>query len=149
MALLLIGYGNTLRSDDGAGPLVARAAAAWGLPHLQALAVQQLTPELAEPLAVADRALFVDARVERPDGGVEVTRLGSAGGPIGLGHTGDPRWLLALAQAVYGRRPRAWLVTVPAATVAFGEQLSPTAERGVETVLALVALLTCRWYGEL
>ncbi len=59
----MIGYGNTLRSDDGVGPRVAMAVASWGWPGLKAIAVHQLTPELAEPLAAAELAIFVDARL--------------------------------------------------------------------------------------
>jgi len=32
---LIIGYGNTLRGDDGAGPRVAEAVAGWGLPNVR------------------------------------------------------------------------------------------------------------------
>jgi hydrogenase maturation protease len=44
--LLVIGYGNELRSDDGVGPRVARAVAEWRLPGVEAIAVHQLTLEL-------------------------------------------------------------------------------------------------------
>ena len=60
--ILVIGYGNTLRSDDGVGPRVAMAVASREWPGFNAIAVQQLTPELAEPLAAAELAIFVDAR---------------------------------------------------------------------------------------
>ena len=50
---LVIGYGNELRGDDAVGPLVARTAESWQRPGLRALAVQQLTPELAEDIAGA------------------------------------------------------------------------------------------------
>jgi hydrogenase maturation protease len=138
---LVIGYGNPLRGDDAAGREVAAAVAGWGLPDVQALAVHQLTPELAGPLAGARLAVFVDA-YHAPDGGaVNVRRLGRARGPAALGHTGDPRFLLGLAQALYGRRPRAWLVTVPGVDFAFGETLSPAAWDGVRDALRRVAQL--------
>ncbi|MGF1587982.1 MAG: hydrogenase maturation protease [Pleurocapsa sp.] len=61
MHYLVIGYGNTLRSDDGAGQSAANQIAAWGLPNVRSLAVHQLTPELAEDIANADTVIFVDA----------------------------------------------------------------------------------------
>ena len=61
--LLVIGYGNELRGDDGVGPRVARAVSDWRLPGVTALAVHQLAPELAEPLSLSDAAVFVDAAV--------------------------------------------------------------------------------------
>ena len=50
---LVIGYGNTLRGDDAVGPRAAAAVHGGGLPGVDALAVAQLTPVLAEPLAAA------------------------------------------------------------------------------------------------
>ena len=64
--LLVIGYGNTLRRDDGVGPGVAEAVAALGLPGVQTLACALLTPELAEPVARAGMVVFVDAAVDAP-----------------------------------------------------------------------------------
>ena len=60
---LVIGYGNELRRDDGLGPQAARAVAGWGMPGVLALSCHQLTPELAEIVADAEEALFIDAAV--------------------------------------------------------------------------------------
>jgi hydrogenase maturation protease len=61
---LLIGVGNRLRGDDGAGYRLAELLAAEPHPTAapwQVLAVQQLTPELAAAIAIANAVLFVDA----------------------------------------------------------------------------------------
>src|SRR5689334_21377694 len=118
---LLIGYGNTLRSDDGVGPRIAIDAASWGLPRLETIAVPQLTPELAELLASAELVIFVDARQAEIGAAVEVSLLEAANLVEALAHASDPRWLLALTKAAYGHRPRAWLVTVPAVDFSLGE----------------------------
>ncbi len=60
-SILVMGYGNMLRSDDGVGQQVARAVAKWEIPNVDAIAVHQLTPELAERLTKTDIAIFVDA----------------------------------------------------------------------------------------
>src|SRR5262249_5822451 len=105
--LLVIGYGNELRCDDGVGPRAARAVAAWQLPGVAAVAAHQLTPELAERIGAAERVVFVDAG----PGDVVLTRSIEPGrAALVLGHTGEPRELLALAEALYGRRPEAWLI---------------------------------------
>jgi hydrogenase maturation protease len=140
--IVVIGYGNELRRDDAAGPLVARAVAARKHPRARALAVHQLAPELAEVLAGASIAIFVDAAattesaVARP--------ILDVRGPERLGHTSDPAWLLGLTEAVYGCRPTAWLVTLPAADLGHGKGLSPTAKRGVRQALELVEGLIAR-----
>jgi hydrogenase maturation protease len=136
--LIVIGYGNELRGDDAAGPRIARAVAAWGLPGVRALAIQQLAPELAADLAQADCAIFVDAyQAETHTARAEVRALDRLASASSTWHTGDPRQLLALTQAVYGRAPRAWLVAVPAVGFEYGAPLSPAAQAGVESGLAI------------
>jgi hydrogenase maturation protease len=139
--VFVIGYGNTLRADDGAGPRVAARVSAWGRSGLTAMAVHQLTPELAEPLAEAGLAIFVDARLADEGAEVKIVALEPSGSGEMNGHTSDPQSLLALAQAIYGHHPRAWLVTVPAADVTLGERLSLGAEDHVEDALAGIAAL--------
>jgi hydrogenase maturation protease len=132
---LVIGFGNTLRSDDGVGPRVASAVAGWGLPGVVAIAVHQLGPELAGPLAEAGRAFFVDARLAGESESYQVRPVEAADVAPTFGHTGDPRALLALTQAAFGRHPAAWSITVPATVLDFGEGLSPPAGRAMADAL--------------
>ncbi|MGA1285390.1 MAG: hypothetical protein ACO34J_15215 [Prochlorothrix sp.] len=57
---LIIGYGNTLREDDGVGYCMAEAIAQWNLTGIESKAVHQLTPDLAAHLAEVDRVIFID-----------------------------------------------------------------------------------------
>jgi hydrogenase maturation protease len=142
-AILVIGYGNTLRGDDGVGPRAASAVAALGLPGVIAKAVPQLIPELAEPLAAARLAIFIDACLGSDGTDVEIRPIGPADPSGVLGHLEDPGRLLALTRAVFGTCPPSWLVTIPAADFAVGEGLSPTAERGLEAALRRITALAC------
>lgn len=146
--IIVIGYGNPLRGDDGVGQRVAEAVSEWGLSTVRVLSVQQLTPELADPLAAADLAIFVDAGIARPGGTTRVKPLEPAGLGTAIGHTGDPRSLLRLARIAFGRHPRAWSITIPATSIAMSEGLSPDAERGMEDALRHIALLVSREVGE-
>jgi hydrogenase maturation protease len=128
---LVIGYGNTLRRDDGAGPRVAESIAALGLPEVQALACALLTPELAEPVARAGAVVFVDGSVEAPRQ-VQLRRLEPADSSRILAHAADPRTLLALARDVFGHVPRAWWLTIPIEDLGIGEDLSLLARHGME-----------------
>jgi hydrogenase maturation protease len=145
---LVIGYGSELRGDDAVGRHVARQAAGWRRPEVRALSVHQLTPELAEPLSEADVAVFVDASADGVAGAVQLRRLDAAPGAA-PGHTSDPRWLLALTEALYGRRPEAWLVTVPASSFGLGEGLSAAAEHGASVALWEINRLVCARNREL
>jgi hydrogenase maturation protease len=138
--LLVIGYGNELRSDDTVGPRVARAVVGWGRMGTNGIAVHQLTPELAALLGETSVVVFVDAYGESEGGEVRLRPL-EAGPSAALGHTSDPRWLLALAEALYGRRPEAWLLTIPAADFGLGRRLSPAAQAGARSALRQIRRL--------
>jgi len=138
---LVIGFGNTLRGDDGVGTHVAGVAASWGLPGLRSLAVAQLTPEQAEPLAAAELVIFVDARLGGRGEAIEVRSIEPSESCGTISHVSDARSMLALARAVYGCQPRAWLITIPAADFSLGERFSPIAKRSAEAALARVCTL--------
>lgn len=127
--LLVIGYGNTLRRDDGVGPKVVEAIAALNLPGVQTLVCAQLTPEFADPISRVSRVVFVDAAVDAPCE-VQLRKLEPAETSQIMAHAADPRTMLALARDVFGHAPEAWWLTIPVEELGFGEELSPLAQRG-------------------
>jgi hydrogenase maturation protease len=137
--MLVIGYGNSLRSDDGAGVRVAEAVAAQGLPGVMALAVHQLTPELAERLADVELAVFVDARVGGDGLEAAISPVEPSSPLCPNGHLSDPRSLLALARWLYGHSPRAWLLTVPGVQFSIDAEISETAARGIDRAVERIA----------
>ena len=67
--ILIIGYGNSLRGDDGAGLLLAEGLEeAWQARQVEVerLAVHQLTPELTLEISREEvtSVVFVDTRAE-------------------------------------------------------------------------------------
>src|ERR1035437_2579675 len=132
--LLVIGYGNTLRSDDGVGPKVADAVAALALIGVRALACPLLTPELADPVSQARVAVFVDSAVGAPLE-VRLRKLAPADTSQIMAHAASPATLLALARDVFGRAPEAWLLTIPAEHIGIGEEPSAFTRRGLETAV--------------
>lgn len=136
--VVLIGYGNDLRSDDGAGQWVARAVADWNLPQLRAIAVHQLTPDLCALLVEAEHAFFVDASLlnEAP---FVVEQLAPSAQSSPSGHSSQPGNLLALAEALYGHRPQAWLIQIAAHSYDFGLQLTPATRQACTQALEWLA----------
>lgn len=133
--ILVVGYGNLLRQDDGIGQHIANTIAAWNLPQVKAMAVHQLTPELAEWLLKAEIAIFVDAYPMTTSQDLCIQPLELAESGMTSGHSCDPQSLLALTQAVYGYHPRSWWVMVPGVNFELGEALSPIADQGIQTAL--------------
>ena len=135
VSLLVIGYGNTLRSDDGVGSRVAEAVQELDLPGVTALSCALLTPELADPISKAGRVIFVDAAVDAP-AGVELRPISAAETTQILAHAADPCTLLALARDVFGQIPKAWWLTIPVENLGIGEELSEKARRGFDRAVA-------------
>jgi hydrogenase maturation protease len=133
-SLLVIGYGNSLRSDDGVGPKTAEALAELNLPGVRTLSCHQLTPEMAVPIAAAQCVVFVDAAVDSKTS-VDLQELEPAGPGQTMAHAPDPRQLLKLAREIFGRTPSAFLITIPAENLDFGEQLSARAQQGSREAL--------------
>ena len=132
--LLLIGYGNTLRSDDGVGPRVVETIAGLNLPGVQTLVCALLTPELADPISHAERVLFVDAAVDAPRE-VQLRPLQPAESSQIMAHAADPRTLLALSRDVFGHAPQAWWLTIPVENLGIGEELSEVAQAGMKEAI--------------
>ena len=121
--ILIIGYGNTLRGDDGVGPRVAEAIAALGLPGVRTLACPLLTPELADPISRVEKVVFVDAAVDAPRD-VQWRELQPNESSQIMAHAADPRTMLALSRDVFGHVPAAWWLTIPAVDLGFHEAFS-------------------------
>jgi len=126
--VLVIGYGNTLRGDDGVGPRVAEAVGNLRLPRVRTLICPLLTPELADPISRVAKVIFVDAAVDAPKD-VQWRKLKPNETSQIMAHAADPKTMLALARDVFGKVPEAWWLTVPAVDLGFSEQFSPTVQR--------------------
>jgi hydrogenase maturation protease len=139
--LLVVGYGNTLRGDDGVGQCIAIAIEAMGLPEVRTIVIHQLAPELAETISRIDTVVFVDAAVGIGNE-VRVSELQPQNSAAMMAHAPAPGTLLALTRHLYGRAPHAWLLSIPVANLAFGEALSDLGKRGVATA---VEIIRSRW----
>jgi hydrogenase maturation protease len=134
--LLVIGYGNPLRGDDGVGVHVAHLLGDSGVsPEASILARHQLTLELAEPISRAAGVIFVDASALASPGEIieQVVEAQTAPGP--WTHDASPEGLLSAALELYGHAPPATLIGVGGADFGFGENLSPVVEALVPQIV--------------
>jgi hydrogenase maturation protease len=141
--LLVIGYGNTLRRDDGVGPEVAGQVEALHMPGVRTLVCHQLTPELAETISRSVRVVFVDADA-KATGEAALRPIEAAEAGQILAHATDPRSLLALSKQIFGVVPEAWVLAVPVEDLGFGEGLSPRAAAGLTVALRQIQALVRR-----
>jgi hydrogenase maturation protease len=140
-SILVVGYGNELRCDDGAGVRAAEELESMRLEGVDILTRQQLVPEIAETVSRAESVIFLDAMDAGADASVEVRSIQPSSTTDVLTHSCEPQALLALTQAVFGRCPRAWSVTIPGNDFDFGRRLSARAIAGIETAVREVSRL--------
>lgn len=146
--ILVVGYGNPLRSDDSLGLLAVDALTA--LPELasdssiEIRKCHQLMPELAEKIARASLVIFIDACMasdENPPGSLHSSEIEfDLRSSITLGHHCTPAELVSFSAALFGGAPKALLVSLAAASFHYGESLSDPVQKGLPSLIDFVTM---------
>jgi len=131
--VLLIGYGNPGRLDDGLGPALAQRMAERGLPNVRIDSDYQLSVEDAAAAAEADTVIFADADTKGPEPfWLKRLELGSVR-PSFSSHSVSPEGVLALARELFDAKTEAWLMGIRGYEFnEFGEGLSPRAMNNLD-----------------
>jgi hydrogenase maturation protease len=134
---LIIGLGNTLRGDDGAGVRAAERLAAE-FPRADLALTQGLHPELAERMNGCHTVLFIDASVDVHR--LAVALLDPPASPTAPGtHTVSPEELLAVCARLFPSPPlQTFLIEIPAFSCDFSEHMTPATERMVDLCVELL-----------
>ena len=142
--ILIVAYGNPLRSDDGvawrAADLLAQKLSES---KAKILRLHQLAPELSEAISHFATVIFIDAAAvddKTVPGQIHVQEIApqSRADPSHFTHAVSPQTVVALAATLYGAKPRAFLVTVTAACFDHGDALSPSVEAVLPTLVSEV-----------
>jgi len=161
-SLLIVGYGNTSRRDDGVAlHVLRRLRAVLGLSlddweansslcpdggarkPLAMICMHQLAPEMAELVAQYDAVIFMDAHVAaagwEPVAWQELCPAYQTGL---VGHHLKPSVILALSRSLYGHSPRGYTLSILGHDFDFGETLSPeTSDLAGEALFLLLGLI--------
>ena len=133
--ILVIGYGNPGRGDDGLGPAIATRLEALQIPSLSVESDYQLSIEHAALAAEHDIVVFADAA--RDAEGLFYFRPVAPGpaGTLGL-HSVTPAEVLFLARSCFNASPQGFLLGMHAPNLdRFEEGLSPRARQALEAAL--------------
>lgn len=145
--ILVIGYGNSMRGDDGLGPFAAqRIESIVQDKEVKIMVRHQTGIELAEDLKDVDFAIFIDAYVgDKPGTLKEEAVVPDDSMPGSFSHHLHPGVLLSLVQALYNKRPEAVIYSIAAESFDHGEGLSPAVEAVlpvlIDKVLARINVL--------
>jgi hydrogenase maturation protease len=136
--LLIMGYGNPDREDDGVAWHILHALTVrLGLsspesyedefpeyPRLDFAFHLQLTPEMAEDISLYEYVCFVDAHTGDIPEPVRLINVESAFQASPFTHHLTPQSLLSMCETIYGSKPEAVLLSVLGHRFLFSRQLS-------------------------
>jgi hydrogenase maturation protease len=141
--VLIVAYGNPLRSDDGVGWIVAdELRRRLASPEVEVLQLLQLLPELAESVSHAATLIFVDASCDGEPGDVCCRPVTPPPANPQFTHQLSPPELLGLARQLYGATPQAFCLSLTGQSFEHGEELSKSVATGLPQLVAKVEQLT-------
>lgn len=140
--VLVIAYGNPMRSDDG----VARRAAAaleekFSTPSVEIVSTHQLAPELAETVSRCDAVIFVDAANNGPPGEIRSAQIRLPQATPHFSHQLSPQAVVALAHQLFCATPSAFAITLTGDCFDHGESLSPAVAAALPALVARIEAL--------
>ena len=148
-AVLVIAWGNPLREDDGVAWHVLEGLRLLkprpGLPPLKLRHAHQLAPEMAECVSKAQGVVFIDARRDGTPGEVRCEEIAPSAGSNPLAHSLSPQALLLYAEQLYGRAPRAVVLSITGERFGMGESLSPAVRRALPRAIRKVLHQARAW----
>lgn len=139
MSVLVIGYGNPGRRDDGLGPALAAALERLGLPGVTVDSDYQLTVEAAAAAAEHDVVIFADAAAAGPEP-FDFRPIGPGPAASFSSHSTSPEGVLQLAGELFGSRPAAYVLGLRGYEFnEFNESLSERARANLAAAVAFLA----------
>lgn len=135
--ILVIGYGNPGRQDDGLGPAAASEIEKLKWPNMTTADNYQLVIEDAVQIAAHDSVWFIDAAREG-DAPCAIRRLSPALAITFTSHLLKPEALLAIAEQYFDKSPEAHLLSIRGYEFDFLEGLSEQASSNLSLAVALL-----------
>ncbi len=142
--LLVLGYGNPGRQDDGLGPAAAERIEALGLPGVTVDADYQLNIEDAAAVAEHDAVVFVDASLSGPEP-MQWRPLAAASEITFTSHSVSAESVLAASKRHFGATPEAWVLGIRGYAFEFAEGMTPKALANLEQAVAFLVSWIRAW----
>jgi hydrogenase maturation protease len=139
--ILIYGYGNPGRQDDGLGVALVEEVEKWAatekIPGLAFDSNYQLNAEDALALAEHDVVVFADATGQEPDA-FAFRRLEPHATIAFSTHAMAPESVLALCGELYGKQPEVWLLTIRGYAWEPAAAPTPAAQANLAAALAFL-----------
>lgn len=139
--VLVIGFGNPGRLDDGLGPALAAMAETWRLEHVTVDANYQLTVEDAAAAAEHDAVILADATVADCEP-FSFTAIEARSELSFSTHEVSPEALMGMARDMFHSQVKGYMLAIRGYEFnAFGEWLSQPARENLQSAATFLAIL--------
>ncbi len=142
--ILLFGFGNIGRQDDGLGILLAERMEELALNNgfglLDFEANYQLNIEDALTISQYDVVLFADAGVNQAEP-VMIAKVEPSAQTEFTMHAMDPSFILHLCRGLYDTSPETYIITMRGSEFEFGQPITTEASQNLNAAISMVARL--------
>lgn len=136
--ILLLGYGNPARADDGLGPALAGIIESKNLPDVTVESDYQLTVEDSAQIAEHDIVIFADASVNCPEP-FSFKQIEAKESESFTSHSVEPAQIMALAENLFGSKAKGFILAVRGYEFdSFGEELTDKAKNNLQNAVYFV-----------
>lgn len=138
--VLLVGYGNVLRGDDGVGIYVVRQLEKL-FSNIKVLISQQLNLEMLEEMVRFEEVILVDASQEKGNVTFRKIEVCAPSSMIASHHL-RPELLCKLGMSLYKKEIAMYVCSIPAEKFDVGEEISKEtltrADKAIATISAFL-----------
>lgn len=140
--ILVYGFGNPGRMDDGLGVYLAGKIAEWaernGMANVHTDSNYQLNIEDADVIKDYDIVVFADASVEELGHGFSVTKLDGVKELSFTTHEASPGYVVCLCSSLFGYIPESYLLHIKGYEWNLKEGLSAKGQNNLEKAFSLM-----------
>ncbi|MBF0570666.1 MAG: hydrogenase maturation protease [Candidatus Omnitrophica bacterium] len=140
-SILVVGVGNPLRSDDGAGSYVAESIEARGFNKVKVWVTQQLHVEDLESMLSFSKVILIDASTSGPV--VDLRQVnGTDHSGLASSHHLSAQTLVNMASNVYHKELNMQLCSIRGSNFEAGDKISPEvlycAQKAIELICSSI-----------
>jgi len=144
--VLIYGYGNPGRQDDGLGPAMIEEIERLGYGFIETDANYQLSIEDAAEMAAHDFVILIDTTVQDVDC-FSIRKVLPSSTITFTSHLVKPESVVALCEDAFGRVPDVWIIGIRGYEFEFAEGFTERAQKNYRKAFDFITQLL-RTYGE-
>lgn len=141
--VLIYGYGNPGRQDDGLGNAFVEKIEAWAVENnlsgFEFDSNYQLNIEDASAIADKDLVIFADASTEEIENFL-LTRVDAETAVTFTTHAASPGYIVKLCEELYGKKPAVFLLHIKGYSWEFQEGLTAKAAENLTGAIAMMKI---------